>query len=82
MDKTKRVAICIDTDGYDESLDLRKAYPVIDDPDAERTGMLRIIDETGEDYLFGVSMFIVVTASQTDVETLHHLMETPVSVSR
>lgn len=82
MDKTKRAAICIDTDGYDESLDLRKAYPVIDDADAELTGMIRIIDETGEDYLFGVSMFIVVPVSSTDADTLHHLMETPTPAHR
>jgi hypothetical protein len=82
MEKLKRAAICIDTDGYDESLDLRKAYPVIDDADAEQTGMLRIVDETGEDYLFGADMFIVVNVSPTEVDTLHHLMETPTTVSR
>ncbi len=51
-------AICIRNAGYLASLELRKLYEVIDDPDAEQDGMIRVIDESGEDYLFPASMFV------------------------
>jgi hypothetical protein len=51
-------AVCIRNAGYLASLELRKLYEVIDDPDAEQDGMIRVIDESGEDYLFPASMFV------------------------
>ena len=53
-----RFAVCIRNAGYLASLELRKLYEVIDDPDAEQDGMIRMIDESGEDYLFPASMFV------------------------
>ena len=53
-----RFAVCIRNAGYLASLELRKLYEVIDDPDAEQDGMIRVIDESGEDYLFPASMFV------------------------
>jgi hypothetical protein len=61
MNEHPRFAVCIKNAGYLASLELRKLYQVVDDQEAEDDGMLRIIDESGEDYLFPASMFIMVS---------------------
>jgi hypothetical protein len=58
MAQHPRFAVCIKNTGYLASLELRKLYEVIDDPDAEQDGMIRVIDESGEDYLFPTSFFV------------------------
>ena len=50
--------ICIANDGYRASLQVRTIYQQIEDSEAESHGMLRIIDESGEDYLFPKSYFV------------------------
>ncbi len=50
-------AICIKNPGYAVSLELRKIYEVLEDEDARGLGMLRVIDESGEDYLFPQEFF-------------------------
>ena len=47
-----RFVICIKNEGYLASLEPRKIYRVLTDATAESKGMLRIVDESGEDYLF------------------------------
>jgi len=56
----QRFVVCIDNSGYEASLELYKIYPVIPDPDAECDGDLRIIDESGEDYLFAADRFVAI----------------------
>lgn len=51
-DKDIRFAVCVDNDGYPVSLKLHKIYRVLPDEDAEADGDLRVVDESGEDYLF------------------------------
>ena len=46
------IAICIDNADYEMSLERRKVYPVLPDADAAQHDYVRVIDETGEDYLF------------------------------
>jgi len=58
MTQHARFVVCIKNTGYPASLELRKLYEVVDDPTAERDDMLRIIDESGEDYLFPADMFV------------------------
>ncbi len=53
-----RFVICIKNAGYLASLELRKLYEVLDDREAERDDMVRVIDESGEDYLYPNDMFI------------------------
>ena len=53
--------ICTDNTGYEASLEPRKLYKLLPDPEAERHNQLRIIDESGEDYLFSRHMFMVAT---------------------
>jgi hypothetical protein len=48
---TPQFAVCISNSEYPASLELHKIYQVLPDQDAEQDGDLRIIDESGEDYL-------------------------------
>jgi hypothetical protein len=54
----KRLFICLDNAGYEASLERLKIYVVPPDAKAERTGYLRIIHESGEDYLYPSQRFI------------------------
>ncbi len=52
-------ALCINNSGYAASLELHKLYRVLPDEDAERDGDLRVIDESGEDYLYPAEKFLI-----------------------
>ena len=54
----KRFAVCVDNKGYEASLIPRKIYEVVPDERAEQDDFVRIIDESGEDYLYHVSHFV------------------------
>ncbi len=56
--KQSRFVICIRNKGYEVSLELRKVYRVSADASAERHQLLRIIDESGEDYLYPQAFFL------------------------
>ena len=49
--------VCVNNDNYAASLELRKLYEVLPDEDAVKHGQVRIIDESGEDYLYPESFF-------------------------
>jgi hypothetical protein len=55
--KTRGFAVCIRNAGFDASLEARKLYPVVDDPDAEANDLIRVIDESGEDYVYPAGLF-------------------------
>jgi hypothetical protein len=55
--RTKQLVVCVDNEGYAVSLERRKIYVAIPDTGAEAGGMLRIIDESGEHYLYSRSLF-------------------------
>ena len=44
--------ICINNEGYEVSLELRKLYEIVEDPTASEHDQLRVIDESGDDYLY------------------------------
>lgn len=52
-----RFAICIRNDGYPASLEVRKLYRIRTDRAAGRHRLLRVVDESGEDYLYPDSFF-------------------------
>jgi hypothetical protein len=54
----KRLFICLDNAGYEVSLERRKIYVALPDAKAERTGHLRIVDESGDDYLYPSHRFV------------------------
>ena len=51
-------AICIDNAGYPASLELRKIYQVLPDEKAAKHNLVRVIDESGEDYLYPQRFFV------------------------
>ena len=53
-------AICVDNSEYPASLELHKVYRLLPDTDAAADGDLRIIDESGEDYLYPAEYFVVI----------------------
>ena len=57
---TKPFALCVDNTDYKASLILGKVYQIIPDPRAARDGLVRIVDESGEDYLYHKSHFVMV----------------------
>jgi hypothetical protein len=62
---TRRFMVCIDNSDYQASLELHKIYTVLDDPDAAEDGDLRVIDESGEDYLYPASRFLAIEIPKT-----------------
>jgi hypothetical protein len=58
MSEHTRFAVCIRNAGYSASLELRKLYEVIEDLEAEKDQMIRIVDESGEDYLYSADRFV------------------------
>lgn len=55
--KKTEFVVCIKNKNYEASLELRKIYRVIQDEEAERHQRTRIIDESGEDYLYPAEFF-------------------------
>jgi hypothetical protein len=58
--RQRRFAVCIRNDGYEASLERNKIYAVLADDEAERDGDLRVVDESGEDYLFAADRFVAI----------------------
>lgn len=52
-----QLVVCADNDGYPASLETRKIYVALHDADAAKHGMLRIVDESGDDYLYPQALF-------------------------
>lgn len=55
-----KFAICTDVSGYEASLELRKLYQLLPDATALSSRQLRVVDESGEDYLYPSSYFFQV----------------------
>jgi hypothetical protein len=53
----RQLFVCIDNEGYAASLEKRKIYVALRDPAADKHGLLRIVDESGDDYLYPRSFF-------------------------
>jgi hypothetical protein len=64
MKRTTQFAVCLDNGGNEASLILGKVYAVVPDARAAKDDLIRIIDESGEDYLFERSQFEVVEFPQ------------------
>ena len=56
----RRFAVCVRNNGYEASLERNKIYAVLPDDEAERDGDLRVVDESGEDYLFSADRFVAI----------------------
>jgi len=56
--------VCVKNEGYAASLELRKIYQVVVDSRSEEHGLIRVIDESGEDYLYPVEYFAAIELPQ------------------
>ncbi len=63
--RTKHLVVCIDNNGYPASLEKRKIYVALQDSNAEQHGLLRIIDESGDDYLYSKALFRLIDLPET-----------------
>ena len=65
-----RFAVCVDNAEYPASLELHKLYPVLPDDEAAGDGYLRVVDESGEDYLFPAGYFLLIDLPVAMARTL------------
>jgi hypothetical protein len=55
--QTKQFVVCIGNKGFAASLEKRKIYVALKDAEADKHQLLRVVDESGEDYLYPKTMF-------------------------
>jgi hypothetical protein len=72
-DSVRHFAVCVRNDEYEESLEIRKIYEVLSDPDAETHAMIRVVDEEGEDYLYPRDWFLPIELPQNIAEAIVEL---------
>ena len=65
-----RFVLCVAAGSYPTSLEARKLYRTLPDSNAESRGMVRVIDESGEDYLYPQALFVSVELPASAVEAL------------
>ncbi|HEX6813438.1 MAG TPA: hypothetical protein VF384_17600 [Planctomycetota bacterium] len=58
MTKPRQYALCVENRGYRAALEQRKIYQRIPDRAAQKLGLMRIVDESGEDYLYPAALFV------------------------
>ena len=63
-------AVCINNDGYHASLELQRTYRVLPDDGTARYGDLRIVDESGEDYLYPAACFQLIGNSGEEASNI------------
>lgn len=55
-----RFAVCIDNASYPDDLKVRTVYQVLPDESAARSNYIRVVDETGEDYVYPADLFVLI----------------------
>ena len=73
MSDAKHFVICIHNGEYAGTLELRKVYEVLEDAAAAKRNYVRVIDESGEDYLYPEGWFVPVSVPASVEELLHDL---------
>lgn len=63
--ETRHLVVCIENEGHTVSLEKRKIYVALSDSRAEKHGLLRVIDESGEDYLYPKNFFREISLPQS-----------------
>ena len=69
---SKHFAVCIKNHGYEVSLEKRKIYPVLDDKEATVRGLVRVVDESRESYLYPENFFISIKLPQVVLRAFAH----------
>ena len=67
--RKQRFVLCVKAGTYEASLEPRKVYRVIEDLAAEAKSLLRVVDESGEDYLFPATLFVPIEVPDRAVPT-------------
>ena len=67
--ENQKFALCIENKDS-EDLEKRKIYQILPDDDAEKEGYLRVVDESGEDYLYPRSYFVLISLPREAEEAL------------
>lgn len=74
--KTEKIehqfAVCVNNEGYPASLELRKIYQVVSDAKAAEHNLVRVVDESGEDYLYPQRFFVSIELPQAAEEVFLH----------
>jgi hypothetical protein len=65
--------VCVNNVGYEVSLEPRKLYQILPDPEAAKHHQVRIIDESGEDYLYPEGLFVDVPLPEWVAEQVAHV---------
>ena len=65
-----RFAVCVNNSDYPASLELHKIYRVLSDSEAATEGDLRVVDESGEDYLYPAAYFVLIELPQAVEKSL------------
>ena len=64
--------VCINNEGYPASLELRKIYKTLPDEKAAKHSLMRVVDESGEDYLYPDRFFVPIQLPQAAEEAFLH----------
>ena len=70
---TKPFALCVDNADYRASLVVGKVYRIIPDPEAAKDDLVRIVDESGEDYLYHKAHFVFVDFPRSIAQKIRSL---------
>ncbi|HZP02582.1 MAG TPA: hypothetical protein VFD30_20035 [Terriglobia bacterium] len=70
--KKRGFVVCVRNDGHDASPELRKIYEVMADVRGSRHKLLRVVDESGEDYLYPEDYFLAISLPQPIQKVLMH----------
>ena len=65
-----RFVVCLSNAGFEAALEPRKIYHALPDLKAEGEGLLRVVDESGEDYLYPATMFEPISVSERAVKAI------------
>ena len=67
---TPAFVVCVRNEGFEASMAVRKLYRVVPDQKAENQSLIRVVDESGEDYLYPVELFAAVAVPAEVAEAL------------
>ena len=73
----KRLVICLNNSGYEVSLERRKIYVALPDAKAARLGQIRVIDESGDDYLYPEDRFVATYGRSAQTKNAPPISRTP-----
>jgi hypothetical protein len=69
---TQHYVLCVSNEKYQASLEARKIYQCIPDTKAEAHGQIRVIDESGEDYLYPIDIFLPIEIPEEATRAFAH----------